>query len=380
MMKLFVIFCVVKFALAEPSLDPYFKKQTRVTYDNYWVFHQDENQYENPPVREGLKYTLPVFPSKNYPPVRMDFSVNRKEFSSHPDDSYAAFHGGNVLPLKSDLYYSPWHVFHLKFNIVIGNKTNKVYSTHGAEIMDVNFPCNDASEDVVKSWAFNGRQIMYSIYFNELKNENVYVFVNINDDICEYHVKYSDIERAVDTYTVPFARFKGLHLTAPEGYKIVHPLMSVDSVMGTLNYVVVNRNGPVDVMLISYRFYSEGTKKPLRWEKFDATNHLLPRFREQKFFESEGSGKEYDYQSLEFFRHYDFRVHHGSCPKQHNGVLASAGCVHFFSVFYQGNEIYDLIGMPARKAPCRNVNAPKRNGFIRNFMYLDRHRCFKTVI
>uniref|UniRef100_A0AC34QBG3 Uncharacterized protein n=1 Tax=Panagrolaimus sp. JU765 TaxID=591449 RepID=A0AC34QBG3_9BILA len=222
---------------------------------------------------------------------------------------------------------------------------------------------------------------MYTVYSNEKVDGNVYVFVNVNDDICEYHVKFTDIVNAVDTYLVRFTRFKGLHLTAPEGYKIVHPLLSADSVMGTLNYVVVNRHGPVDVKLISYRFYPQGDKKPLRWEEFDVTPYLLPRFGEQKFFESEGHGKEYDYQSLAFLRNYDFHVHQGSCPKEHNGILTSVGCVHFFSLLYQGYEVYDLIGMPARRSPCRNVNSPDypgRSGFLRDYMYLEAHRCFKN--
>uniref|UniRef100_A0AC34QB58 Uncharacterized protein n=1 Tax=Panagrolaimus sp. JU765 TaxID=591449 RepID=A0AC34QB58_9BILA len=168
------------------------------------------------------------------------------------------------------------------------------------------------------------------------------------------HAKKGDDDKV---QTVRFNRFKGLHLTAPEGYKVVHPLISVDSVLRTLNYVVISREGPVKVKLMSYHFFYQGEKQPLKWEDFDATPFLLPRYHDQKFFQTNGGEQ---CASLEFLRDYDFRVHQGDdgkCPKEYNGVMTSVGCIHFFSVFYNGYEIYDLIGMPARNMPYREVQA-----------------------
>uniref|UniRef100_A0AC34RSF4 Uncharacterized protein n=1 Tax=Panagrolaimus sp. JU765 TaxID=591449 RepID=A0AC34RSF4_9BILA len=129
------------------------------------------------------------------------------------------------------------------------------------ELYDTNFPCNDAAEDSLLSWAHNGRQIMYSVYLDENVEDMIYVFVNINDDICEYHIKYDEMDMIYvfvninddiceyhikydemkkgsdEIHGARFDRFKGLHLTAPPGYKVVHPFMSVDSAMRTYNYL-----------------------------------------------------------------------------------------------------------------------------------------------
>uniref|UniRef100_A0AC34RMU8 Uncharacterized protein n=1 Tax=Panagrolaimus sp. JU765 TaxID=591449 RepID=A0AC34RMU8_9BILA len=234
------------------------------------------------------------------------------------------------------------------------------------ELYDTNFPCNDAGEDSLLSWAHNGRQIMYSVYLDENVEDMIYVFVNINDDICEYHIKYDEMKKGSDEIHVArFDRFMGLRLTAPPGYKVVHPFMSVDSAMRTYNYLVVNLQGPVDVKMITYRFHSTGPKKPLRWEEYNVTPDLLSRYQYQTFRGEKGSGEDYDYHTLDFLRHYDFRVDHGGCPSDLNALMTTFDCINFISAHYKGYEVYAMAGRLARKMPCKKSPSSHNKGVLR---------------
>uniref|UniRef100_A0AC34Q009 Uncharacterized protein n=1 Tax=Panagrolaimus sp. JU765 TaxID=591449 RepID=A0AC34Q009_9BILA len=250
-----------------------------------------------------------------------------------------------------------------------------------ADIYDSNFPCNDADEDTVRAWAHNGRQIMYSVYFDETIEDMIYVFVNVDDDICEYHVKYDELRgNDVNPPKARFKRFKGPHLTAPAGYKVLHPFMSVDSAMRTYNYLVVNLEGPIDVKMITYRLHSSGENKPLRWEKYDISNDLITRFQHQKFYGSEGTGQKYDYHTLDFLRNYDFRVDQGGCPQNLNALMSTFDCVNFISAHYHGYEVYALAGRSARKMPCQPPAHPLYHGISRNAMFLETGHCKNSKV
>lgn len=80
-----------------------------------------------------------------------------------------------------------------KFFIWLIHYTNNFSIIEFAEIYDDNFPCNGADEYYVEAWSHNGRQVMYSVYLDETVEDMVYVFVNINDNICKYHIKYDEI-------------------------------------------------------------------------------------------------------------------------------------------------------------------------------------------
>uniref|UniRef100_A0AC34QUS8 Uncharacterized protein n=1 Tax=Panagrolaimus sp. JU765 TaxID=591449 RepID=A0AC34QUS8_9BILA len=218
--------------------------------------------------------------------VRLDFGIYKNPFAPRTDDQVvmSVFDGTRVRPLYSNLHFTEPNIFRLTLYFCTGRILDvENVERYGGEIYDSNFPCTDASDELLKSWAHNGRQIMYSVYFDETVEDMAYVFVNINDVICEYHIKYDEIKKGSESkpHAVRFDRFKGLRLTAPPGYKVVHPFMSVDTAMRTYNYLVVNLKGPIEVKMMSYRFYSDGPKKPLRWEEYNVTNDLLPRYQYQ---------------------------------------------------------------------------------------------------
>uniref|UniRef100_A0AC34R8W8 Uncharacterized protein n=1 Tax=Panagrolaimus sp. JU765 TaxID=591449 RepID=A0AC34R8W8_9BILA len=156
--------------------------------------------------------------------------------------------------------------------------------------------------------------------------------------------------------------------------------MSVDSARNTLNYVAVNLKGPLKIQVVSYRFTPQMKNESLFWEPYNVTDDLLPRFKHQEFYGEEGTGNENDYHTLDFLRKYDFRLKQGECPQEVSASMVSLDCVHFFSVFYHGNEIYDLIGRPARKIPCRETKHRFLEGFEKNLMFLESGHCKNSMV
>uniref|UniRef100_A0AC34QW58 Uncharacterized protein n=1 Tax=Panagrolaimus sp. JU765 TaxID=591449 RepID=A0AC34QW58_9BILA len=200
------------------------------------------------------------------------------------------FNGTHTRPIVSELFFTPLNEFHLKLMLFTGkyyykpypSKMNEKYRIareffYAAEIHDQNFPCTEFDYDSLKAWSHNGRQVMYTIYYNELVDDMLYVFVNVNDEICEYHIDYHEFEKGTDKEpsNVTFTRFKGPTLTAPEGFKFVQPLMSVDSARNTLNYVAVNLKGPLKIQVVSYRFTPQMKNESLFWEPYNVTDDLL---------------------------------------------------------------------------------------------------------
>uniref|UniRef100_A0AC34QV84 Glycosyltransferase family 92 protein n=1 Tax=Panagrolaimus sp. JU765 TaxID=591449 RepID=A0AC34QV84_9BILA len=311
--------------------------------------------------------------------VRIDFGIFKEPFSQEIFNQgfMSVFEGTRVRPLYSDLEfsnYTSWNVFRLK----LAFPANKLYPSRkihldSAEIYDRNFQqCNGGGEDQARRWSHRGRQIMYSVYFDETVEDTIYVFLNLNDDICEYHVQYQDLKKGTELkpHKARFHRFRGPHLTPPAGYKIVHPFMSVDSAMRTYNYLVVNLVGDLDIQMLSYRFHSNGMNKPLRWEKFDVKKYLLPAYQNQAFYGFEGKGLDYDNHTLEFLRTYDYGRQQGNQNPHMNPLMSTFDCVNFISAHYKNYEVYALAGRPARKMPIDDSKYKHRNA-----MFLENGHC-----
>uniref|UniRef100_A0AC34R989 Uncharacterized protein n=1 Tax=Panagrolaimus sp. JU765 TaxID=591449 RepID=A0AC34R989_9BILA len=164
------IFCLIGKSFQDfPFLKSYLDEQTRITADNDVFFDQTKNQYENPPDMPDGDYVdyLPI-----HPITRIDFGIFKNRLPSDWTFKYLkVFEKTKVRIICSQIHYTQWNVFRTLLVLVTEFRDGTDLLANAADLHDTNFPCNDADEKTVKSWAHNGRQVMYSVYFDEMVDD-----------------------------------------------------------------------------------------------------------------------------------------------------------------------------------------------------------------
>uniref|UniRef100_A0AC34RQX3 Uncharacterized protein n=1 Tax=Panagrolaimus sp. JU765 TaxID=591449 RepID=A0AC34RQX3_9BILA len=173
-------------------------------------------------------------------------------------------------------------------------QTPNIYESYSHVYWKQRYGCFDLTKEEFLEWKKPFHRYKYSIYLDETAHPDAIVFANVFGTICESHIPIEEFMKGTMEYYDPrdetgviyetekSTLIKGPKLEAPSGYRYVYPLFSVDAAARTLNFLMVNLQGEVDVRIDSWRFKFRGRNQPLKYERVDLTNDHFPQHRNKK--------------------------------------------------------------------------------------------------